>query len=261
MRNKSSSSGTVKSSKRVAFSYHGRDVLCDGEGLVSLTDMWEAAGSPCNLEPTVWGQKGGADFIGFITENLGLPKRRVFKVSRESGGREVWSHRQVALAYAKQLSNEFHAFVNEGFIEWADESRDPALKAVRAIEAYRRQGREENWIEGRLRGMAQRRTLAATMKRHECQASGEVNPFAEGTRVITRELFGQEPHELRASRGLPRSASTRDCLDRLELARLHFAESEAENLINVRDAVGNEECIEACRDAGQAVRLAINSMY
>ncbi len=247
-------------SRQVAFSYRGRDVLSNQDGLVSLTDMWDAAGSPADKEPSMWGQGAGADFIEFIVENLHLSRRHAFAVSREKAGRKVWAHRQVAIAYAKQLSNEFHAFVNEGFIAWADESHDPALKVTRAIEAYRRRGKDENWIEGRLRGVTQRRSLAATMKRHDCDASGEVNPFAEGARVITRELFGQEPHELRQSRGKPRSAGTRDCLNRLELARLHFAESEAENLINVRHASGNEECIEACRDAGRAVRLAIESI-
>jgi hypothetical protein len=223
--------------------------------------MWRAAGSPADKEPSAWSRGAGDDFIEFIAANLNVPKGRIVKVRRGEESREIWAHRQVALAYAKHVSNEFHAFVNEGFMEWTDEKRDPALKAGRAIEAYRRLGRDEDWIENRLRGMAQRRALAATMKLHECRTSREVNPFAEGTRAITRELFGQEPHQLRASRGLARSASTRDHLDRIELSRLHFAESEAENLIKVRNAVGNEQCIDACREAGQAVRFAIESLY
>jgi hypothetical protein len=248
-------------SNSVVFSYQGRDVLRDSNGLISLTSMWHAAGRPEVRNPDEWSRHEGADFISFIGAHLKQPRGRVLRRRREAGALGIWAHPQVAIAYAKQLSNEFHAFVNQGFLEWADETRNPALKVDRAIEDYRRRGRDELWIETRLRGVAQRRALASAMQRHDCRTTRTLNPFAEGTRAITFELFGLTPRELRATRGVGKSANTRDLLSRIELSRLQFAETEAENLIESRDAHGNEQCIQACRDAGLAVRDAIKTLH
>jgi hypothetical protein len=260
-RSRKSTRSVASESNSVAFSYQGRDVLCDAHGLISLTSMWHAAGRPEGKNPDQWSRHEGADFIAFIETYLKLARGRIFKRRREAETFVVWAHPQIAIAYAKQLSNEFHAFVNQGFLEWADETRNPALKVDRAIENYRRRGRDELWIETRLQGVAQRRALASAMQRHDCQSTRTLNPFAEGTRAITFELFGLTPRELRASRGVGKSANTRDLLSRIELARLQFAETEAANLIESREAHGNEQCIQACRDAGIAVRDAIATLH
>jgi hypothetical protein len=243
----------------VAFVYQGVRVSIDENRLINLTEMWEAAGRRPNRDPRQWRRKEGVEFVRDLASSLNVPMGHIFSTRRGRGG-ATWGHWQVSLAYAAYLSPAFHRFVNEAFREWAEEVSDPGLKVARAIEAYRRRGRDNGWIADRIEGIGQRKALVAAMADHICRKVGAENPFAEATRAISLLVLGATPSELKESRGLPRSARTRDHLDRHELARLRFAESEAERLIKLTRAIGNDECVACCRRAGAAVRQAIDSL-
>jgi hypothetical protein len=168
----------------------------------------------------------------------------------------TWAHWQVALAYAKYLSNEFHRFVNEAFREWAEEQADPDLKARRAIEGYRRRGKDDGWILARLDGIVQRRRFTETLKDHGVQGAG----FAICTDGINKEVLGHSARQLKRARGVPAGARTRDQLGALELAALRFAEAMAEERMGDDHVRGNAACGRLCREAGTATRRAMDSM-
>jgi len=247
---------------RVPLRYGGQDIGFDADKrFVSLTDLWRAAGSPSGKEPAIWRRRDdAASFIKDLACSLNVRQSHVLTSMRGKGG-ATWAHWQIGLAYAKHLSNEFHRFVNEAFREWAEERADPTLKVERAIDAYRRRGKDLGWIEERVEGIAQRKSLVVVMADHNCKVKGKHdNPFSEGTRAISLAALGKTPKEIKSSKGLAKSARTRDYLAKHELSRLRFAECEAERLITETEADGNEACVEACRRAGRAVRAAIESL-
>lgn len=247
----------------VAFTYGGVSVRFNDARLVSLTQMWEAAGRPENKDPRQWRKQPQAkSFIDHMARTLDVAKSHIVSAAKggRGGGGETWAHWQVAMAYAKYLSHDFHQFVNEAFREWAEEKADPALKMKRAVSGYQARGKADTWIVERKEGIVTRKALVSTMADHNCRRKGDDNPFAEATRAISLAVLGKTPREIKADRGLPASARTRDNLDEYELVRIRFAESESKRLMQVEAADGNGECVECCRRAARATRVAIEAM-
>ncbi len=97
------------SSKQLVYQGH---VIRDRGEMISLTDMWKAAGSPSNREPFNWARKEGAAFIEAVAVTHNLPDSQVMaKKQGKSGG--TFGHWQIAIAFAKYLSPEFHMWCNE----------------------------------------------------------------------------------------------------------------------------------------------------
>ncbi len=87
--------------------YNSVRIRYNAEGLLSLTDMWRAAGAPKDKSPDAWRRYAGADFIDFVTQYLHEDKSRFIRLSRgRSGG--TWAHWRIALAYARYLSPAFY---------------------------------------------------------------------------------------------------------------------------------------------------------
>lgn len=80
--------------------------------MLSLTDMWKAAGSPADRRPAEWKRNEGAAFIAFLGQTLNVGMAHIWKGERGVGG-GTWAHWQVAMAYAKCLNPKFHAWCNE----------------------------------------------------------------------------------------------------------------------------------------------------
>src|SRR4051812_22460431 len=100
--------------QHVAFRFGDTDVFHDENRMVSLTDMWKASGSPVNKAPKDWQvTEQGSGFIADLARNLNVAKNHIWKSRRGKHLGGTWAHWQVALAYAKYLSHEFHRFVNE----------------------------------------------------------------------------------------------------------------------------------------------------
>lgn len=247
---------------KVAFTYNDVDVAYDANRMLNLTQMWEAQGSPVNRDPSQWRKTKEADgFIRSLAESQNVAITHVFRSMRGRGNKGVWGHYQIALAYAKYLSHEFHRHVNEAFREWSEEKADPGLKIERGVAAYLRQGKELDWIERRFKGISARKALCSTMADHNCKVRGkDDNPFAEITRAISLKVLGKTPGEIREDKGLAKSAPTRDSLDEDDLISLEWAEVQARKLIKGEALDGNEECVDAGRRAGAAIRSAIDTL-
>lgn len=91
--------------------YKGEIIRDRGE-MLSLTDMWKAAGEPENREPYNWGRFEGKAFIEAVAIAHNLSETQVLtKRQGRNGG--TMAHWQIGLAYAKYLSPEFHMWCNE----------------------------------------------------------------------------------------------------------------------------------------------------
>jgi hypothetical protein len=93
--------------------YNGTDIRDKGD-MLSLTDMWKAAGSPEAKRPSNWARKEGADFIEHVGAILNMPVGHI-ETSRGGSGAgrgATFAHWQIGLAYAKYLSPEFHMWCN-----------------------------------------------------------------------------------------------------------------------------------------------------
>lgn len=246
-------------SENVAFAYNGVAFRFDDRRFIDLTAMWKANGEDPAKKPSNWRRKDGRGFIADLARSLNVPLGHIIVGERGKGG-STHGHWQIALAYAKYLSHDFHRLVNEAFRQYAAEEADPALKMERSVKKLIRQGRQEDWILERVEGVIQRNSFTSTLRDHNCRTIGSFNPYAEATRSISMAATGKTPSEYKKDKGLPASARTRDHMSKVELNRTRFAESEAENLVKEEAADGNEQCMDAVRRASQAVKVAIASL-
>lgn len=84
----------------------------DGEFLC-LTDMWRAAGAVDSKRPSDWlASSQGREFAEFVGENIARDSGNIVRGEPGRNG-STWAHWQLAMAYAKYLSPEFHAWCNE----------------------------------------------------------------------------------------------------------------------------------------------------
>lgn len=118
--------------------YKGEVITDKGEAL-SLTDMWRAQGSPENREPFNWARKEGAPFIEAVAMSHNLPDSQVMTTKRGKGG-ATFGHWQIALAYAKYLSPEFHMWCNQVVRERMEAVQQHAVATLRpdVLEMIRR---------------------------------------------------------------------------------------------------------------------------
>lgn len=92
-------------------SYNGHLIRDRGEHL-SLTDMWKAAKSPDHQRPDDWKKDAGnRAFLEHVAMVSNAPVEGIWKGRRGNNG-GTWAHWQIALAYAKYLSPEFHMWCN-----------------------------------------------------------------------------------------------------------------------------------------------------
>jgi hypothetical protein len=90
--------------------YKGEVISQRGE-MLSLTDMWSASGRDEAKRPANWARKDGRSFVEYAEVALNMPRGHIIRAGRGRQG-ETAAHWQVALAYAKYLSPEFHMWCN-----------------------------------------------------------------------------------------------------------------------------------------------------
>lgn len=92
-----------------ALIYNGSPIG-ERDEMLSLTDLWRAAGSPESKRPSDWTVTAQCkEFAEFIAGNSGIELFQTVRGGQEPG---TWSHWQLAYAYAKYLSPEVHAWFN-----------------------------------------------------------------------------------------------------------------------------------------------------
>lgn len=104
-------------------------IIRDAADMLSLTDMWKAAGSPTNKEPFNWARFEGRVFLEAVALNLNLSDAQVM-VSKPGKNGGTWANWQGAFAYAKYLSPDFHMWCNEVVRAYMEGKLVPAQPAV-----------------------------------------------------------------------------------------------------------------------------------
>lgn len=108
-------SGTHTTTRGLPELVYSGHIIHDRHELLSLTDMWRAAGSPEDRRPAEWLRSADAQrFIDALGVMSDVGNSHTALVETKKGGprQGTWAHWQVALAYAKYLSPEFHMWCN-----------------------------------------------------------------------------------------------------------------------------------------------------
>jgi len=234
------------------------------EGLVSLTDIFKQAQARGltngKLDPRKWGQAAhqkksgstgktstsggpGRDFIDFIVSNSNVNAASVWKTTRgNSGG--TFAHWQIALAYAKYLSHELHAEVNDVYARF--QKADISLAGDIADRATPEDAKR---LAARVNGVVVRNEFTAVLAKHGVTGNG----YKECTNAIYMPLFNGTAKQIRESRNLPEKANVREHMSSRELVMTAFAELLATEKIEASDSYGNTSCVHICNKSGKTV--------
>ena len=108
--------------------YNGTLIRDKGE-MLSLTDMWKAAGSPENSRPADWfALPQSQGFIEAVAASSNAEISGIWKSKRGNNG-GTFGHWQIGIAYAKYLSHDFHMWGNQAIREKMEGARQPGLPA------------------------------------------------------------------------------------------------------------------------------------
>lgn len=245
----------------------GQPLKTNAEGLVSLTDLHQAAEAAGwaagKLDPRQWarapkatksGTSGrtshvagpGHDFVQFVASQLHVGAADVYRTSkaRLDRGGGTFAHWQIALAYAKYLSPELHMQVNAVYARF--KAGDVTLAAEIADKA---KPADAEWLARRVQGTVARNQLTSTLAAHGVSGKG----FADCTNAIYRHVLGGKKSEVCAQRGLRKSTNLRNVMDVTELTMTAMSELVANKRIQVKNQRGNQACADSCDHAAASV--------
>lgn len=105
--------GTEPRSDLPMLVYKG-EVIHERREMLSLTDMWKAAGSDPSKQPAKWRElPSSKDFAAHVAGViLRKSEDEIFKVARGGRQPQTWAHWQIGIAYAKYLDHDFHMWCN-----------------------------------------------------------------------------------------------------------------------------------------------------
>lgn len=94
--------------------YKGVEIIAKGE-MLSLTNMWNAAGADPSKQPAKWRELPSTkEFAGYIADViLQKSEDEIFAVTRGGKSPGTWAHWQVAMNYARYLEPSFAAWCNQ----------------------------------------------------------------------------------------------------------------------------------------------------
>lgn len=95
-----------------ALVYKG-EVIHERHEMLSLTDMWKAAGGPDQKNPAKWrALPTSKAFVEHVGAVVGKSDNGLFHSQRGGADQGTWAHWQIAMAYAKYLDHDFHMWCN-----------------------------------------------------------------------------------------------------------------------------------------------------
>ncbi|MET3899694.1 hypothetical protein ABIB57_003656 [Devosia sp. UYZn731] len=115
-----------------ALTYQGQTIREKAE-MLSLTDMWKAAGGDPQQTPAKWRDlPSSKTFIEHVEITIGKSDTALIKAQVGGKAPGTWAHWQIGLAYAKYLSPEFHMWCND-VVRAHMEGRDAAVSPGSAL--------------------------------------------------------------------------------------------------------------------------------
>jgi hypothetical protein len=237
--------------------YNGMAIAFEGKEKISLTDMWKAAGGQDNKNPVEWIRYAGAEFVAELAKSLNTGKSHIIKTTRGRHG-GTWAHWQIALAYAKYLSPEFHLWVNQVVKERVEEERNPELAITRgherAIRTWKKQGKSDDWIAARIRTINAAKVNNRVLQRH----GDDQYVFPMCANAMNRQILGMDAKVYKETNNLPVSARTRDFLDDIQLAELELASLVSARRIESDLIYGNLACAGVHETIAGRIHKAVN---
>jgi KilA-N domain len=225
---------------------------------VSLKDLHAASGFSVHRTPTQWQRLENTKrmMVRLVektkTNGPSKGKHEVKSVIYAKEGRsgDTFAHPVLALSYAEFLSADLAIEVREVFLRY--KAADPKL----ADEILQRASPEANeWAGARAIGRSERVLYTGILKSH-----GVVGPgYALSTNAIYRSLFDADAKDIRAKKGLKKSAALRDNMETKELVFITAAEHLAGERINDVGSRGNQECAIASMKSASFIRQAIDA--
>lgn len=279
----------MKSVTKFEVNYNGTKFLMDvADGnLMSLNEIYAAAGSPANKDAPTWLRTADvAEFLMVISAEKSTsfkhlaeghlksrpePKEKskelvewcreayaiavkcgivVSKKGKYGGG--TWAYWKVATKYAYYLSPALESAILDVFQERVQEEINPELGLKRgrerAIASWRRQGKNEDWIEQRCLQIDNWHGFTDTLKAHGVNGEG----YGRCADSLNVPILGGTSKEIKKSRSIA-TKSLRDGLDEVENAAINFAQVLAKKKIKTENINGNRLCAIACFKSAEKV--------
>lgn len=230
--------------KEIIPCFNGVEIRKDKQGRVSLTDLWKAAGSPNKKDPSTWQTREATTEFIEAAKNLITPKMGELKLVTSSTGRYggTFAHKQIALAYAKYLSPELHLTVNQVFFERLEEEKNPELAVTRAIDTWKKKGKNESWIEKRMKGISTRKIFTGALKKAGCDQKG----YRLATNAMYTPQYGGDASLVRKKLNAPEKANAREHMSEIQLTTIQLTEMIAAQNIEKKRLYGNDACVHEC---------------
>lgn len=221
--------------------------------LKSLNDLWKLAGSPKNRDPKFWLRIN--ETIRYIDSECKREKVSENHLLRVKRGRKggTYASNRILLEYARYLDKDLAVVVNEVFLQEVAAQQNPDMYLDKYRNAYKRKGKDDAWINERMKGVGIRKELTATLGTHGVHDNG----FRECTNASYTGLFGMNAPAIRSALNIEKKDSIRDNLDKTQLLALSLSESLANDDIKGRKLWGVEQCSQSCHDAAHTIYGAV----
>ena len=125
--------------------------------------------------------------------------------------------------------------------ERIDEEYDPEITINRALEAYRRKGYSDDWINQRLKAIDARKEFTDELKNNGVESSKE---FADLTNLLTKTWSGYSVKEYKSYKGLTKE-NLRDNMTNMELVLNMLAEVTSTEISKSNDERSKENAKES----------------
>ena len=137
--------------------------------------------------------------------------------------------------------------------ERMQEMANPELAVDRARETWIKQGRSEEWIENRLKGITHRNELTDYWKEHDVKKGME---YATLTDIIHREWSGVTVKQHKTMKALDKRDNLRDHMNSAELLFTALAEFSTKMIAENSNAIGFSENKIASKQGGNIAKNA-----
>ena len=162
---------------------------------------------------------------------------------------------RILLEYARYLDKDLAVIVNEVFLQEVAAQQNPDLYLDKYRNAYKKKGKDDAWIDERMKGVGIRKELTSTLSSHGVVGNG----YRVCTNASYTGLFGMNAPAIRDGLGITKKDSIRDNLSRRQLLALSLAEDLAKDDINQNKLWGTEQCAQTCHDASKTINNAVLS--
>lgn len=266
-------------------------------GLICLTDMWRATGSVISHETDRWLQLENTcrlllQFVleakpelksiidGLLETKPVSSSTKSFKKAYRAWTKEIkqlgidaglmtikrgggngcgtYAIDKLGIAYAQELSTEFHVWALTAVKERIEEDIDPDLgisrSRQRAIKTWEKQGKSREYIGARLDSIPKEDFYEAALYKHGVKVPLH---FAQCKAKVYQPIIGRT-EDFREARGLKKGQNCKDAMTMEELAATDFAKVLSAKRINTINPNGVSSCASISHSTAQQVANLLN---